>query len=135
MRTPSFWQRGASAWPHFCTPDIKYTLLQQLTQEQNGVMMNRESSCNGVCIITRVGNQTRNMLVLESTSETQVTYVQGRLRSIFNTISCGLQSRVANNRINTVCQDSQQECLDIFHLTASIHVFNQAHSTKYCSIN
>ena len=50
----------------------------------------------------RFGNPARNVLVCESISEAYVTYVQVRHTLIFNTISCGLQSRVVN-WINTVC--------------------------------
>ena len=58
-----------------------------------------------VMVLASISGLRRNAkcaIVRESMSEVWVTYVQGRLTLIFSPISCGLHSKAANDRVNTV---------------------------------
>jgi len=67
-------------------------------QTQSPPIENFLATVLGEASFTRVAKT----IVRESISVASLPYVQVRLTLIFNTISCGLQSKAANNRINTV---------------------------------
>jgi len=63
----------------------------------------------GGCQLNAKCASTRKCLKGLGNLRSSAVYNQGRLTLFFDTIPCGLQSRVANNRINTVFRKKRQK--------------------------